>query len=98
MIKADDSDKTGRLWIEHGNRTSTEENTHVETLQGDGNSYAGSETGDWPIEEGELYIVFSNTDVDSKAEREPSDELNTDGEPHQQSLSVEVDWKDIEAN
>ena len=77
--KADDSNKTGRLWIEHGNRPSKEENTQVETLQGDVNSNAGSETGDGSIEEGELYKVSSNTDVDSKAEREPSDAQNTDG-------------------
>lgn len=84
------------MWIEHGNRPSKEENTHVETLQGDVNSNAGSETWDGPIEKGELYIVFSNTDVDSRAESEPNGGQNTDGESHQQSLSVEVDWKNVE--
>lgn len=67
------------MWIEHGNRPSKEENTHVETLQGDVNSNAGSKTGDGTIEERELYKVSSNTDVDNKAEREPSDGQNTDG-------------------
>ena len=95
---SDDSGKTGRSRAVEENRQSTKENFHVETLQRDVNSNAWSETGDGPIEEGELYIVSSNTDVDSKAESETSDGQITDGESHQRSLNVDVDRKDGEAN